>query len=394
MKKNYFMLALASMMMAACANNDLVDDLVKEEVPQAIGFETFAQKATRATENSNANYGENDLSSHHSTFKVWASKKIESQANWLEVYSNTNPGTVTYGTAWVADPLKYWDKAATSYCFYAAAPAEPDWVYTNATTSDGSTGYLTLTNYVLKGTANDNLATGANTALGTTWKAKTHDGKDLDLMIAAPCSVANDNYNKATPDKVNMDFIHILSRLNIAVKATDDNIVVKALEVHRLKNKGSFDENASLSNGEGNTPDVLASGTIKRWGTTSSVNIDTDVAYKLVGNLGTGPGLALTKNATAVYTHEYLIMPQVQTKTENCVGTGSAPSTDAYIYLEYTVNGETYKTYYGLAQAFGVTSLAFNEGWQNTLTLTISPATIEFTADAAAWATGTTYPID
>ena len=29
MKKNYFMLALDSMMMAACPNNALVDDLVK-----------------------------------------------------------------------------------------------------------------------------------------------------------------------------------------------------------------------------------------------------------------------------------------------------------------------------------------------------------------------------
>ena len=383
------MLAFATLMMAACANNDLVDEgLVSEEVPQAIGFETFANKATRATENNSESYVENDLSSHHGTFNVWASKKIESQANWLEVYSKTNPGTVT-GTPWVANPLKYWDKAATSYCFYAAAPSTPSWVYTNATTSDGSTGYLTLTDYVLEGTADDNLATKTATP-STSWKEST--GDDLDLMIAAPCSVANSAYNKATPDKVNMDFIHILSRLNIAVKATDNNIVVKALEVHRLKNKGSFNENASLSNGEGNTPDVLASGTIKRWGTTSSVEIATGVAYTLKGNLGTG--LALTKDATAVYTHEYLIMPQVQTKTENCVGTGSAPSTDAYIYLEYTVNGETYKTYYGLAQAFGVTSLAFNEGWQNTLTLTISPATIEFTADAAAWATGTTYPIN
>ena len=50
------MLAFASLMMAACANNDLVDDLVKEEVPQAIGFETFAQKATRATENNDKDY--------------------------------------------------------------------------------------------------------------------------------------------------------------------------------------------------------------------------------------------------------------------------------------------------------------------------------------------------
>ena len=70
------MLAFASLMMAACANNDLVDDLVKEEVPQAIGFETFAQKATRATENSNGEYSL-DLNDHHTSFKVWGYKNVQ-----------------------------------------------------------------------------------------------------------------------------------------------------------------------------------------------------------------------------------------------------------------------------------------------------------------------------
>ena len=374
MKKNYFMLALASMMMAACANNDLVDDLVKEEVPQAIGFETFAQKATRATENNDEDYVENDLSNHHGTFKVWASKKL---ADNSYVYAKTNPGTVTWTTVWTANPLKYWDKAATNYYFYAAAPSEPSWVYTNATDDNGSTGYLKLDNYTLAGTAADNLATGSNTTLTASWKGK---GADKDLMIAAPCPVQNTAYNKATPDEVNLDFIHILSRLNIAVKATEANIKIKTLNVCGLKNKGSFNENAALGD------DVLANGTIKRW------DVDPDDTYTLAGAL---TDAALT--STPVYTHEYLIMPQVQTNTEEWKGQGIAPSTDAYIYLEYTVDSETFKTYYGLAQAFGIaknSSLAFNEGWQNTLTLTISPATIVFTADAAAWDTGTTYPID
>ena len=181
----------------------------------------------------------------------------------------------------------------------------------------------------------------------------------------------------------------LLKRQDITIyDIKEDKIIIKTLDVCGLNNKGSFDENASLSNGEGKTPDVLASGTIKRWGTTSSVEIATGVAYTLKGNLGTD-GLALTKNASAVYTHEYLIMPQVQTNLEGCNGKGTAPLTDAYIYLEYTVDGELFKTYYGLAHAFGIatnSSLAFNEGWQNTLNITISPVAITFTADAAVWA--------
>lgn len=383
MKKNYVMLALASMMMAACANNDLVDEgVVKEEVPQAIGFETFAQKATRATENSGEDYGDNDLKNHHGTFKVWASKQL-ADATYVDVYAAGSPGTVTWTDVWTANPLKYWDKAATNYYFYAAAPSSPSWVYTNATTSDGSTGYLTLADYVLKGTANDNLATGANTDLGTTWKAKTHEGKDLDLMIAAPCPVTSTHYyNVESPEAVNLDFIHILSRLNIAVRSTVTGVKLSALNVVGLRYSGDFNENAAI------TPGTLATGTSLRWNTDTPADKNT---YVLAGKIG-NDGLSLTN--TAVYTHEYLVMPQTQTNSEATVNKGTAPTTDAYIYIEYTLGGETFKTYYGLAQAFGIAedaSLAFNEGWQNTLTLTISPDAIVFTADAAAWDDNVNY---
>ena len=50
---------------------------------------------------------------------------------------------------------------------------------------------------------------------------------------------------------------------------------------------------------------------------------------------------------------------------------------------------EIFEKYYNLAQIFGMTSgssLAFNEGWENTLTLTIGPASIDFKATVATWA--------
>ena len=57
MKKNYFMLAATTMMLAACAQTDVVNEIAVEGTPQTIGFETFANKQTRATneaENSTA----------------------------------------------------------------------------------------------------------------------------------------------------------------------------------------------------------------------------------------------------------------------------------------------------------------------------------------------------
>ena len=144
---------------------------------------------------------------------------------------------------------------------------------------------------------------------------------------------------------------------------------MNTLNVVGLKNSGSFNENKTLTEGT-----KLNRGTSERWTTN-------ETTYTLYGKVG-----ELTENA--LYTHEYLVIPQKQRNTKATVNKGTAPEGDAYIYLEYKVGGEVYKTYYGLAQVFGITQndyLAFNEGWQNTLTITISPDVIEFTGDVAAW---------
>lgn len=378
MKKNYFMLAAATMMLAACAETDLVNEVNAVVEPQAIGFETFANKATRDTENSKESYKENDLENHHTTFKVWASKQLaDASGTYVDVYAATKPGVVTYNTSWGADPLKYWDKAAANYYFYAAAPSGLNWAYNNATADNGSTGFLKLENYTLSGT---NIATSASTTLINTWKESTGD---KDLMIAAKCEIGNLFYNKPAPGAVNLDFIHILSKLNIAVQTTEDKVKLVALNVCGLNNKSSFTENADLdddSDFDDADKEALVHGSTKRWGTATP-----DGTYTLAA---AGTPLALTEDATAVYTHEYLIMPQLQLRQDDCKGSGTAPTNDAYIYIEYTIDDEPYKAYYGLAEVFGIAkgkNLAFNEGWQNTLTISIEPDAITFTGDVAVW---------
>lgn len=371
------MLAAAALMFAACAQFDTVNE-VPESEPQAIGFDTYAQLPTRATENTTdpSTYS-TALETHHTTFKVWASKQLADDS-YVDVYAT--PGIVSYAALkWTADPLKYWDKSASNYQFYAAAPSAITWAYNESLTDDGSTGYITLTSgYSLAGTTNDNIAT-RTTALKNTWLEST--GADKDLMIAAACEVGKANYNKAAPDAVGLNFIHILSKLNIAVKTTEDNVVLKALDVYGLNNtSASFNENADI-NGDSDFDDAdktaLQSGSHKRWATASG-------SY----TLGLGTELDLTEDAEAVYTHEYLVMPQLQTRQDDCKGLGTAPANDAYIYIEYTLDGELYKTYYGLAEAFAIAkneTLAFNEGWQNTLTINIQPDAIVFTGKVAIW---------
>lgn len=372
------MLAAAALMFAACAQFDTVNE-VPESEPQAIGFDTYAQMTTRATENTiDPSEYSTTLETHHKDFKVWASKQLEDNS-YVAVYPKTNPGVVNYTTVWAANPLKYWDKSAINYQFYAAAPYAINWAYNESGADDGSTGYITLTaGYTLAGTTNDNIAT-RTTALKNTWLEST--GSDKDLMIAAACKVEKATYNKAIPDAVGLNFIHILSKLNIAVSTTEDNVVLKKLDVCKLNNtSASFNENTDIdgdSNFDNDDMTALQSGSHKRWATASG-------SY----TLGLGNELALVKNADAVYTHEYLVMPQLQTRQDDCKGLGTAPEKDAYIYIEYTLGGELYKTYYGLAEAFAIAksgTLPFNEGWQNTLTITIQPDAIVFTGKVATW---------
>lgn len=370
------MLAAAALMFAACAQFDTVNE-VPESEPQAIGFDTYAQLPTRATENSDRDYS-TDLQTHHTTFKVWASKQLEDNS-YVAVYPKTNPGEVSYTTVWAADPLKYWDKSAKNYQFYAAAPYAINWAYNESVLDDGSTGYITLTSgYSLAGTTNDNIASKTN-SLTNTWLGSS--GADKDLMIAAACKVEKATYNVDDPDAVGLNFIHILSKLNIAVKTTEDNVVLKALNVCGLNNtSASFNENTDIDGDtdfDNDDMTALQSGSHKRWATATG-------SY----TLGLGDELALTKDASAVYTHEYLVMPQLQTRQDDCNGLGTEPAHDAYIYIEYTLGGELYKTYYGLAEAFAIakgSTLPFNEGWQNTLTITIQPDAIVFSGKVAVW---------
>lgn len=363
MKKQYFMIAAAATLFAACAETDLIDEVSVQEVPQVIGFETFANKATRATENNAGEYSWK-LQDHHLTFKVWGGKNADGSLQ--SVYATDNPGVVTFGTAWVADPLKYWDKTAEKYDFMAAAPAVPargvNWEATTTTDHDFSTATLALNNFVLKGT---NLSVEKSTNYEYNWK----DEDDVDLLISENTEVLRGAYNKATPDDVNLDFIHILSRLNIIVKkgsGITSPVNVTALNVYNLKNKGSFNETAAVST----TP-----GTAARW---SSLGVEG--TYVLEGE----PINDIAAD-DARYIIQSLVIPQT-INTEDIDVDGSATEDEAYFEIKYTIDGEAYHGFYNLAKAMGDATYTFGEGWQNNLTITINPAGITFSGDVSTWA--------
>ena len=210
-------------------------------------------------------------------------------------------------------------------------------------------------------------------------------------MIAAECHLSGSALTTAYTNPVQLNFIHILSRLNITVKTvadkgfypgttTGDKIIVNNITVGHMKNSGTFDESTTL--GEG----VLAGGTYLRWTTEGDHNYSYNLNYYA--------------DQTAKYVIETLMLPQVL-ETEPITPDGTEVVADSetkpYLYINYSIKnnaedaGQTYEAYYNLATILTKTNTAdasntaFNEGWVNTINITISPDKIDFDANVAEW---------
>lgn len=393
MKKSYLMIAAAAALFAACSSNDTFKETVAEQ--QAINFSTFTQKATRA-ENSSKDYTLN-LEDHHLSFKVWGYKNTSA----TPVFDGEQ---VSYAnSAWGYTNTRYWDKAATHYYYYACAPYDANTPFTfngfvaapaNATTeqitaskNSQDDGYFTITTSYNK--AGDNISPKNSTTAQTTWKDAKTSGTDnattdVDLMIADVCHLTGAQLTWGT---VQLNFIHILSRLNVTLKYSDDFatantnndiITVNNITIGHMKNAGTFNENQTLTAGT-----TLASGTNERWTATGDNNYSYNIGYDVTDD--------------ANYVIEALMIPQTAALEEITLdgtkvigGTEESP----YLYINYTIwnfnksKGETFEVYYNLATIFKITGtgvLAFNEGWQNTLNITMDPKVITFDANVAPW---------
>lgn len=394
MKKNYFMLAAATMMFAACAETDLVNEIAVEETPQAISFETFANKATRAddetpetpatpaeptAENSTAGYS-GDLSSHHESFTVWGYKNVSNDKvfNGVTVSYDDEKQVWDYVTNVVS--AVYWDKAASKYEFYAAAPTKADfWTLNPNTAGDQADDYFTTADFTVQ----------SHNAADSYVESSTQSFKQVnnaeDLMIAEKTTV-NKPTNSTFSGDVPLNFIHILSRLNVTVKTSIADVTVTKIEVGNINSKGTFSEYV-----QGLTEASIKAGTTQRWNLVEAITDDaagTTTPAPVISYINR-TSKALTKDANAIIAIEALVMPQIAgTEKIDIDATTFTGKVEPYLYIEYKINNEVYKRAYNLADVFNGetdTTLAFNEGWQNTLNLTIGGDKISFTTSVALW---------
>lgn len=369
MKKSYLMMAAAATMLAACTQTDFVNE-VPTEAPKAIAFENgFVNKTTRS-ENNTTEYTQT-FSDFHKNFSVWGYKCLTT--GYQQVFNEklvtvTKSGT---GEAYTYEGLVAWDKAADHYKFYAAAPATHTWELVKKDDSEPHASYLRTSVDLANTDINQNQPT-HNVVLNSPNNSK-------DLLIADECQ-------PQMFQDVQLNFIHILSRLNIRVARPQDltrDMIVYEIGVKNIRVEGTFDESKAPAN---------QNGTYARWTTTKdSKNDNTYIA-----NFG-DTGLTVAKGAEC-NVMQALVVPQPVAWEAVAINGSTAASLKApYLYVEYglandAVDGgvEIFKQYYNLAAAFGITegnALPFNEGWENTLTITVNSTAIGFTSKVSSWST-------
>ena len=368
MKKSVLFLATAALF-AACTNDSVRENIADDQVE--IGFSTYIQKPVASkADNSNAE-NLNDLEAYHQNFVVNGFKTVANAET--QVFTDQ---LVTYNSAdgkkvWEYSPVSYWDKSASKYSFYAAAPETAAWTFANDATKGK---YYTISNFTV---------TGTSLALATldAPNAAAVFGEE-DLMIATDIPA----HTAFTATAVNFTFNHILSRFNIAISTSisEGTVTLKSLTVNGMNNKGSFDESLAAASTAGSTA---------RW---NNLAVDGTYAITAVKDASNND---VVVNANKQFVYQGLVIPQTAAY-ESINLDGTSGETAPYLNIQYsittgegaTAKSQDYSYFYNLADLFNAetdANLAFNEGWQNNLYITIGAAAINFDAQVYEWATQT-----
>ena len=444
MKKYLFILATVAIV-ASCSDTDTLKKDIQNGNGEAISFETFTTKQTRA-ENSSAEYSW-AFFNHHDDFQVWGYRNTNAAAVFNgDVVTVTSDGAQSPTYTYTYSPIRFWDKSASEYEFYAAAPSDPYDATNNAQGWNFVATGITAANIVNAANQNQGYFTTKSTLAPSNIADATGDLKesfktadDVDKMIAAPVAVPYADFKKT----VQFNFIHILSRLNVTIKkdaslepanhVLQQKVVLSSLEIKNLNCYGEFDEHTAPSTTGNNTRwsqrgtprDYTAYAADVEVGTTAkyvieSLVIPQDANFEAVAL--DGKAHAATPATYYATLEEYNAAKDdnkdaswwdtnketsatIKTPAGSNVAAVSA-SSKPYLVLTYTIqqthdatgtaftqgnepSAQQFVVYYNLANAFGLQSgnLAFYEGWQNTLNITIKPDRIEFCAKVAEWST-------
>lgn len=340
MKKNYLFLAAAATMFTACVQTDVVND-IPEPQQQAIGFDAFANKTTRAEINSTE-----DLETvNEGQFTVWGWKTQSDARNTVSQIFTGQEVNWDATKGWNYTPLKYWDKMAT-YDFYAAAPKKG-----SATFSIDANKKISISN-VVSGVATGN---GAATDYLITRNVTTHYG--------------------ANGGTVNFTFSHIMSKITVNV-IKDDALADFTVQLTDLsmegwdKNLGTFTQDKEVeietTSAEGQTKTEMV---LKEW------ELATSEREKGTHTFLTAANQDLSEVDDQAYkVGSYLMVPQ-----ENV---------DLKFTISYKIGAETF-----LAHTGTIEDQTWATNTHYIYTITVGPEAILFDVSTVnKWTTGTPQP--
>lgn len=377
MKKSYLMLVASAAIFAACSETEKIQENLQDNEPTAIGFTSYSQKATRGNTDVATN-----LEYYHNKFAVYGTKQNVNDATDIQyVFGGkaTAVGvqdgvTCTYQTSadavlgdWKYDDPRFWDKQAT-YDFIAYAPAataNPIRYYygaVKAQVGDAGSYFKTSSDYILTGTNIQATATKAEKIKGFN---EAGNG-DLDLMISdseAQNGNGHDTY-------VNLEFRHILSKLNITIGQAEalynSDVTIKEVKVTGLKDKGSYNEQ---------NYNATANPKVSGW--TAGVDNNT-YALHYTGSqvLDKGQYVATVFQAGDPYFFiESLVMPQTIADDQTT------------LTIKYNIASGSYNEDYTYTlDLYDLAALQkYYDGYNYYLNITIAPDVIKFDATATLW---------
>lgn len=389
MKKSIITIIAAASMLAACYDNVKLnnDPEFQPTANDMIGFSTYSEKATRASETNSVN-----LYDFYKTFDVYAWKNSGADEQNVfnhvpvEYFTTDTQGTYVYKTApakpstewgaswatsfkgWFYQEIRYWDKLAAGYNFYAIAPYEPTPSPALAIANGDDNIKIGSASDTYKISTEKNLATLGDTLT----KDKRYFGFKKDYMLAEKSETKN--------DLVILNFHHILTKFNVLITLTDTYTGLQPFTVKELDIVGFEDEGSFVYNTDGMTKN----GWTTKAGSTYNWKFDKDYILKNVPESETDK-----TEYSGYYWLQTLIFPQTLT----CAAPGGLKEAPAskYLYIEYTIGDETFKAYYDLAYVFDNNLTAggtypLEQGSEYTINIKVGPEPIVFDAKATKWA--------
>ena len=287
MKKSYLMIAAAAALFADCSSNDTFKDSINENNLQPFTFSAYADKVTKGSNSSS-------LQDFYPVFGVYGYKNVtrNGQATNETVFLNVPneffatdaQGTTVYNASgakpsdewtfvansWYYENVRYWDKTANSYAFFAIAPYEvsPAPALDIAATYDNIKIGSSSAMYDISN--EKNLAI-AGTPTAVPQAALTYSGFNKDYMLAAK--------NTATASDVTLVFKHILAKLNVKIVKADtykgkQELKINELKIEGLSKKGYYEFNTNFTTKGWTTDETYARDIATDYSLTAATNYD------------------------------------------------------------------------------------------------------------------------